>query len=86
MAKQYDNGDSGAMFKNVPKDDQPLPANAPGYTGRVFVNCPCCDQTFRKNISGWVKTAGPESKTPGEQFMSLKLQNPKPEQATKPLF
>jgi hypothetical protein len=60
----------GGLFANKPKDGESLHPDAPGYTGRA--TCPCCQRELA--MSAWVKTAGPEAKHPGMQFMNLKLQ------------
>lgn len=60
---QYDNTNSGVLFKNK---DKHTPKH-PDYRGTLDVE----GTTYW--ISGWIKTAGPSSKNPGEKFMSLAI-------------
>lgn len=68
---QYDNTNKGSLFRNKDKEDP----KQPDYTGAVNVN----GEEFW--FSGWIKTAGPRSKIPGEKFLSVALQ---PKRDTSP--
>jgi hypothetical protein len=58
---QYDNTNSGVLFKNKNKTSD----RQPDYRGNIDVE----GTTYW--ISGWIKVSGPSSKNPGEKFMSL---------------
>jgi uncharacterized protein (DUF736 family) len=59
VAKEYDNTNSGALFKNKKKNSD----KHPDYTGTMNVN----GREFW--LSGWLKTA----KQTGEKFFSLSV-------------
>lgn len=63
MSQQYDDNNTGVLFKNKNKHTP----KHPDYRGTINVD----GVTYW--ISGWIKVAGPNSKTPGEKFMSLAL-------------
>lgn len=56
MAKQYDNSNSGALFKNAKKVDE----SQPDYTGECEVG------GVKHRISAWLKTS-----KAGKKYMSL---------------
>lgn len=53
MAKEYDNSNSGALFRNdkyqEPKDGE--------YTGPGEINCPNCRCRITLHMRAWVKSA-----------------------------
>ncbi len=57
----YDNNLRGVLFKNKKKQEQ----NQPDYRG----DCEIGGNKY--SISAWVKESGPQSRNPGEKFMSL---------------
>jgi hypothetical protein len=65
----YDNTNSGALFRNDNKN-QP---NHPDHKGSVDVKCPHCEELSPFWLSAWIKTAGERAKTPGSKFFSLAL-------------
>ena len=64
---EYDNSNSGVMFKN---DKKPEGSKQPDYQGNAEVN------GKKVEIAGWIRT----SKT-GKKFLSLKFQEPRIKQA-----
>jgi hypothetical protein len=60
MAGNYDNTNQGALFKNEKQNDR-----QPDYRGSLNVD----GEEYW--VSGWIKTAGPTSRNPGQKFMSL---------------
>lgn len=60
---QYDNTNRGAIYVNDRKQQQ----NHPDRTGTLNV------EGVEYFINGWIKTAGPNSQNPGQQFMSLSV-------------
>ena len=64
MAKEYDNTDSGVLFKNSDKEKD----THPDYKGSVNVG------GVEYWLSGWVRVAGESSKRAGEKFISMKLE------------
>ena len=60
---QYDNTNSGVLFRNKDKTSE----KQPDYRGSLDVE----GTTYW--VSGWIKTSGPSSKNPGEKFMSLAI-------------
>lgn len=71
MTQQFDNTNSGALFKN----DQKETANHPDYRGQINVN----GQEFW--LSAWIK---PTKKDPSKRFMSLSVK-PKEQSAPAPV-
>ncbi len=67
---QYDNTNSGMLFKNDKGDNE----KRPDYKGSVNVG------GVEYWLSGWVRVAGESSKRAGEKFISMKLE-PKEQQA-----
>lgn len=63
MTQEYDNTNSGALFKNDEKQTQ----NQPDYKGEICMKCPDCGAKFESWLSSWIKTA----KRTGRKFMSL---------------
>lgn len=61
---EYDDTDRGAMFRNDKQGNE----KRPDYRGSLDV----CGVAYW--ISGWIKEAGPNSKKPGEKFMSLQVE------------
>ena len=59
--QQFDNTNTGVLFKNKDK----VTNRHPDYRGTLNVN----GETFW--ISGWIKVAGNNARNPGEKFMSL---------------
>jgi hypothetical protein len=70
----YDNTNTGALFKNVEKDEEH--PNWPDYKGSLNVG----GQEFW--LSAWVKTGKEGSKVAGKKFFSLTVQ-PKEDKSTK---
>jgi hypothetical protein len=52
MSKQYDNTNSGTLFKN---DMEGKSENFPPYGGSTEQTCPHCSQSFMSWVSAWVK-------------------------------
>jgi hypothetical protein len=75
MAKDFDNTNSGAMFKNKNKDTE----TKPDRKGSITIECPHCHVKTDYWANGWINTSGPQSKNPGEQYMSLRF-TPKEEE------
>ena len=75
----YDNSNSGAMFKN----DRKLKDNHPDRKGSAQITCPSCKASHDFWVSGWVKTSGPMAKNPGQQFMSMAFQAKEEQQQAK---
>ena len=72
---QYDNTNTGMLSRNDRKETE----KHPDFKG-------FCDIEGREMwISGWIREAGPQSKTPGRKFFSLRFEpkNP-PAQAAAP--
>jgi hypothetical protein len=69
--KEYDNNNRGALYKN----DKGGNDKRPDYRGEAKID--------GKDlvVSAWIKVAGPESKMPGEKFMSLSFE---PKKAAAP--
>ena len=70
---QYDNTNSGMLFKNDKGDNE----KRPDYKGSVNVG------GVEYWLSGWVRVAGESSKRAGEKFISMKLE-PKEQQPAAP--
>ena len=66
MPKEYDNRNTGALFKNVEKDEEH--PNWPDYKGSLNV----AGQEFW--LSAWVKTGKEGSKMEGKKFFSITIQ------------
>lgn len=66
----YDNTNSGALFPNEKTKD-----SHPDYRGTINID----GKDYW--ISGWIKVSGPNSKNPGQKFMSLAA-TPKDDAAT----
>lgn len=67
----YDNTNRGVMFKNEEKNTD----RHPDYKGSLDVG------GSQYWISGWIKTAGPNSQNPGSKFLSISIE---PKEARKP--
>jgi hypothetical protein len=65
MAEEYDNTNSGALFKNERKSTK----NHPDRTGSLCVECPDCGAKNDYWMSGWVKQA----RSTGKPFMSVAI-------------
>ena len=61
MSKEYDNTNTGALFKNLKKKND----KAPAYTGKIDVE----GKEYR--IAAWLKKT-----KDGDTFMSLKIEEP----------
>lgn len=70
---QYDNNLTGSLFKNDKGDNE----KRPDYKGQCEID------GVQYWISSWILEAGPNTKRPGERFMSLKFEA-KEGQAPKP--
>lgn len=70
---QYDNTNKASLWKNDRKTED----KHPDYKGSVNV------EGVEYWMSGWVNTAGPNSKRAGEKYISLRLEL-KEGQQTKP--
>jgi hypothetical protein len=60
---QYEDTNTGAIFRNERKTTD----KQPDYRGTLDVN----GEKFW--VAGWIKTAGPLARTPGQKFLSLAL-------------
>lgn len=58
----YDNTNSGALFKNEKKQRE----NQPDRTGQACVECPDCGTKTDFWVSGWIKKS-----RKGDQYMSI---------------
>lgn len=65
---------SGALFKN-PKKEKP---NHPDYTGTINV------EGTEYRASGWIKESGPNSKIPGQKFLSIAISLPMSNSSASP--
>jgi hypothetical protein len=63
MTQQYDNDNTGALFRNEKKRSQ----NSPDHTGQVQIKCCHCEEVQEMWISAWVK----EARNGGRKFFSL---------------
>ena len=63
MNQQYDNTNTGVLFRNKDK----ISSRHPDYRGTLDVN----GETFW--VSGWIKVAGANARNPGDKFMSLAI-------------
>lgn len=61
---QYDNSNTGSLFKNDKGDNE----KRPDYKGSINID------GVDYWLSAWIRTAGENSKTPGQKFMSLKAE------------
>lgn len=68
----YDNTNRGVMFKNDKTHDA-----QPDYRGSIDV------AGVQYWMSGWIKTSGPNSKSPGSKFLSVAIEQ-KDERYAKP--
>lgn len=75
MQQQYDNKNTGVLFKN----DNKTTARHPDYRGTLDVE----GKTFW--VSGWIKVAGANARNPGSKFMSLAVTPQAPPSAPVPL-
>jgi hypothetical protein len=57
----YDNSNSGVLFKNDRKEK----STHPDYKGTASID----GQEYW--LSAWIKTAGPQARNPGQKFLSL---------------
>ena len=62
----YDNTNTGGLFKNDKGDNE----KRPDYRGSININ------GAEYWLSAWIRTAGENSKTPGQKFLSLKAEEP----------
>lgn len=62
MNQQYDNTNSGALFKNENQYNE----NSPNARGPSDIKCPCCGETTKFWISSWTKIS-----KAGKRFQSL---------------
>ena len=65
----YDNTNSGTLFKN----DRKTTNNQPDHKGSMEVKCQHCSKNSFFWLSAWIKTAGQAAKNPGSRFFSLAL-------------
>jgi len=70
----YDNTNTGSLFKNDKGDNE----KRPDYKGSVNVD------GVEYWLSAWIRTAGDNSKRAGEKFMSLKLEAKEQQSAPPP--
>jgi phage FluMu protein Com len=77
MMTEYDNTNSGALFRNKKK----VSDKHPDYTGNVEVKCPNCKENSEFWLSSWVR----KTKRTGEMFMSLALTEREKREPTKDL-
>jgi hypothetical protein len=80
MPDQYDNTNSGVLYKNDRKEKQ----NQPDYKGSVESQCDHCGKNTMFWLSAWLKTAGHAARNPGSKFFSLALTGKDDEQAPPP--
>lgn len=64
MSQQYDNTNKASLWKNDRKTED----KQPDYKGSVNV------EGVEYWMSGWINTAGPNSKRAGEKYISLRLE------------
>ncbi len=64
MAQQYDNTNTGAIFKNDEKENG---SKHPDYKGNLNVG----GEDYW--VSMWVKESGPNSQNPGKKFFSVSV-------------
>ena len=69
MPKEYDNRNSGALFKNKTQREG---KKDPNLQGRVNVVCAHCDREQEYWLSGWTKTYGDDN----EKMISLAIGKP----------
>jgi len=75
MSQQYDNTDSGALFRNERKTKE----NQPGYKGQAEIKCPHCGESTEFWVSAWVKKA----RESGNKFFSMAFQAKEEQQKTE---
>lgn len=68
---QYDNTNKASLWKNDRKTED----KHPDYKGQVNV------EGVEYWMSGWINTAGPNSKRAGEKYISLRLEMKEGQQA-----
>ena len=73
MSQQYDNNNRASLWKNDRKTED----KHPDYKGSVNV------EGVEYWMSGWINTAGPNSKRAGEKYISLRLEMKEGQQAIK---
>lgn len=71
MSQQYDNNNTGSLFKN----DKDGVEKRPDYKGSCEIN------GVQYWMSAWIREAGPNSKRAGERFMSIKFEAKEQQQA-----
>lgn len=71
---QYDNNLTGSLFKNDKGDNE----KRPDYKGQCEID------GVQYWISSWIRESGPNSKRPGERFMSLKFEAKEGQAVAKP--
>ncbi len=74
---EYDNTNSGALFRNKRKDTD----KHPDYTGNVEIKCPHCEKNSEFWLSSWIR----KTKKTGEVFMSLALTEREKREPAKPM-
>lgn len=73
----FDNTNRGVLFKNERKGMAGANPSLPDYTGNINVN----GEEFW--LSGWVKTAGPGARNPGQKFLSVAVTSREESQSPK---
>lgn len=66
MSNDFDNTNSGALFKNDKRGNE----RSPEYKGECAPVCPHCGKKSEFWLSAWIKTM---KKDPAKKFMSLAL-------------
>jgi len=80
MAKEYDNSNSGALFKN--KDKTAENPTWPDYNGSLQTTCGHCGRETHFWLSAWLKVAK-QGALKGKSFMSVATEQ-KEKQASAP--
>ena len=66
----YDKTNTGTLFKNHKKTTD----KHPDYRGKIFIDPSLAGRQVE--IAAWIKTAGAQAKTPGANFLSLRVSEP----------
>jgi hypothetical protein len=69
MAREYDNTNTGMLYRNAEKKD----AKQRDFSGFLTLKCPHCRKEFEAWLSAWTKEAKKDSKVfkTGQKYFSL---------------
>jgi len=81
VAEQYDNSNTGALFKNIEKDD--AHPNWADYQGSIETCCSSCGRNTKFWLSAWIKVAK-KGDMKGKSFMSLAAEEQKKQSPAPP--